>query len=223
MISIDNENISDINIGLIELQNFDLKLDKYVSRILVQNSAGTTVREYNNTTTAKIELDAKQIQGSNVIIEYSIVVTNVGEVAGYARSIIDYMPSDLEFSSELNKDWYEEGNSLYTTTLGNEIINPGESKTVTLTLTKKMGEDNVVSRNNAEIYEDYNNLGFEDENSTPGNNVAGENDTGAADVIISIRTGGVVYMSIGIIIAIVVVAGITAGIIVIRKNSKEEQ
>ena len=86
-----------------------------------------------------------------------------------------------------------------------------------------MGEDNVVSRNNAEIYEDYNNLGFEDGNSTPGNNVAGENDTGAADVIISIRTGGVVYMSIGIIIAIVVVAGITAGIIVIRKNSKEEQ
>ena len=168
-------------------------------------------------------MDAKQIQGSNVIIEYSIVVTNVGEVAGYARSIIDYMPSDLEFSSELNKDWYEEGNSLYTTTLGNEIINPGESKTVTLTLTKKMGEDNVVSRNNAEIYEDYNNLGFEDGNSTPGNNVAGENDTGAADVIISIRTGGVVYMSIGIIIAIVVVAGITAGIIVIRKNSKEEQ
>ena len=223
MISIDNENISDINIGLIELQNFDLKLDKYVSRILVQNSAGTTVREYNNTTTAKIELDAKQIQGSNVIIEYSIVVTNVGEVAGYARSIIDYMPSDLEFSSELNKDWYEEGNSLYTTTLGNEIINPGESKTVTLTLTKKMGEDNVVSRNNAEIYEDYNNLGFEDGNSTPGNNVAGENDTGAADVIISIRTGGVVYMSIGIIIAIVVVAGIKEGIIVIRKNSKEEQ
>ena len=223
IISIDNENISDINIGLIELQNFDLKLDKYVSRILVQNSAGTTVREYNNTTTAKIELDAKQIQGSNVIIEYSIVVTNVGEVAGYARNIVDYMPSDLEFSSELNKDWYEEGNSLYTTTLGNEIINPGESKTVTLTLTKKMGEDNVVSRNNAEIYEDYNNLGFEDGNSTPGNNVTGENDTGTADVIISIRTGGVVYMSIGVIIAIVVVAGITAGIIVIRKNSKEEQ
>ena len=223
MISIDNENISDINIGLIELQNFDLKLDKYVSRILVQNSEGTTVREYNNTTTAKIELDAKQIQGSNVIIEYSIVVTNVGEVAGYARNIVDYMPSDLEFSSELNKDWYEEGNSLYTTTLGNEIINPGESKTVTLTLTKKMGEDNVVSRNNAEIYEDYNNLGFEDGNSTPGNNVTGENDTGTADVIISIRTGGVVYMSIGVIIAIVVVAGITAGIIVIRKNSKEEQ
>lgn len=223
MIHIDNENIEDINIGLIKLQNFDLKLDKYVSRILVQNSAGTTTREYNNTKTAKVELDAKQIQGSNVIVEYNIVVTNVGEVAGYARSIVDYMPNDLEFSSELNKDWYEQGNSLYTTALGNEIINPGESKTITLTLTKKMGEDNVVSRNNAEIYEDYNNLGFEDGNSIPGNRVNGENDMGTADVIISIRTGGVVYMSIGIIIAIIVIAGITTAVIVKRKNAKEEQ
>lgn len=223
MINIDNENISDINIGLIELQNFDLKLDKYISRILIQNSAGTTVREYNNTTTAKVELDAKQMKGSTVIIEYNIVVTNVGEVSGYARSLVDYMPSDLEFSSELNKDWYEQGNALYTTALGNEIINPGESKTVTLTLTKTMGEDNVVSRNNAEIYEDYNDLGMEDGNSTPGNNVSGENDMGSADVIISIRTGGVVYMSIGIIIAIVVIAGVAAGIVVKRKNLKDKQ
>ena len=222
IINIDKENISDISIGLIELQNFDLKLDKYVSRILVQNSAGTTTREYNNATTAKIELDAKQMNGSTVIIEYNIVVTNVGEVAGYARNIVDYMPSDLEFSSELNKDWYEKDNALYTTAFGNDIINPGESKTITLTLTKTMGEDNLVTRNNAEIYEDYNDLGLEDGNSTPGNNVSGENDMGSADVIISIRTGGVVYMSIGITIAIIALAGVIAAIIVKRKNMKDE-
>ena len=199
-----------------------MKLDKYVSRILVQNSAGTTTREYNNATTAKIELDAKQMNGSTVIIEYNIVVTNVGEVAGYARNIVDYMPSDLEFSSELNKDWYEKDNALYTTAFGNDIINPGESKTITLTLTKTMGEDNLVTRNNAEIYEDYNDLGLEDGNSTPGNNVSGENDMGSADVIISIRTGGVVYMSIGITIAIIALAGVIAAIIVKRKNMKDE-
>ncbi len=223
IINITDSNVSDISIGLIELQNFDLKLDKYVSKIVVQNSAGTTVREYSNTNTAKIELDAKQMNGSTVIVEYSIIVTNVGEVAGYARNIIDYMPNDLEFSSELNKDWYESNNSLYTTALGNEIINPGESKTVTLTLTKTMGEDNVVSRNNAEIYEDYNDLGLNDSNSTPGNNANGENDMSSADVIISIRTGGVIYMTIGIVLAIIVIAGITAGIIVKRKNSKSEE
>lgn len=222
ILRIDEENVSNINIGLIELQNFDLKLDKYISRILVQNSAGTTTREYNNSTTAKIELDAKQMKGSNIIIEYNIVVTNVGEVAGYARNIVDYLPSELEFSSELNKDWYERGNALYTTALGNDTINPGESRTVTLTLTKTMGEDNLVTRNNAEIYEAYNDLGLEDSNSTPANNVSGENDMGSADVIISIRTGGVVYMTIGIIIAIIVLAGIVTGIVVKRKNSKEE-
>ena len=222
IIRIDSENVSDINIGLIELQNFDLKLDKYVSRILVQNSAGTTTREYNNATTAKVELDAKQMNGSNIIIEYNIVVTNVGEVAGYARNIVDYMPGDLEFSSELNKDWYERGNALYTTALGNDIINPGESRSVTLTLTKTMGEDNLVTRNNAEIYEAYNNLGLEDSNSTPANNVSGENDMGSADVIVSIRTGGVVYMTIGIIAVIIVLTGIVTGIIVKRKNAKEE-
>ena len=222
ILRIDSENVSNINIGLIELQNFDLKLDKYVSRILVQNSAGTTTREYNNSTMAKIELDAKRMNGSNVIIEYNIVVTNVGEVAGYARNIVDYLPSDLTFNSELNKEWYERGNALYTTALGNEIINPGESKTVTLTLTKTMGEDNLVTRNNAEIYEAYNDLGLVDGNSTPGNNVSGENDMGSADVIISVRTGGVVYMTIGVIIAITVLAGIATGIIVKRKNAKEE-
>ena len=223
IIRIDNENIADTNIGLSELQNFDLKLDKYISRILVQNSSGTTTREYGNSTTAKIELDAKEMSGSTVIIEYNIVVTNVGEVAGYARNIVDYMPSDLEFSSELNKDWYESGNTLHTSILGNEIINPGESKTVTLTLTKTMGEDNLVTRNQAEIYQAYNDLGLEDGNSTPGNNASGENDMGYADVIISIRTGGVVYMSIGITIAIIVLAGVVAGIIVKRKNHKEEE
>ena len=223
IINIDSENVSGINIGLTELQNFDLELNKYVSRILVQNASGTTTREYNNSTTAKIELDAKQMSGSTVIIEYNIVVTNVGEVAGYARNIVDYVPSELEFSSELNKDWYARDDVLYTSALSNDIINPGESRTITLTLTKTMGEDNLVTRNYAEIYEAYNDLGLADGNSTPGNRANGENDMGSADVIISIRTGGVVYMSIGIVLAVMVVAGITSGIIVKRKNAKDKE
>ena len=78
------------------------------------------------------------------------------------------------------------------------------------------------TRNNAEIYEAYNNLGLEDSNSTPGNNASGENDIGSADVIVSIRTGGVIYMTIGVIIAIIVLAGLATGMIVKRKNAKEE-
>ena len=68
-----------------------------------------------------------------------------------------------------------------------------------------------------------NDLGLKDSNSTPGNKANGENDMGSADVIVSIRTGGVIYMTIGIVIAVVLVAGITAGIIVKRKNLKGEE
>ena len=122
----------------------------------------------------------------------------------------------------MNKDWYAKDDVLYTSVLTNDIINPGESRTVTLTLTKTMGEDNLVTRNNAEIYEAYNDLGLVDSNSTPGNKASGENDMGSADVIVSVRTGGVIYMTIGIMLAIIVLAGIATGIIVKRKNAKEE-
>ena len=120
----------DINIGLIELKNFNFRLDKYISKILIQNSAGTTVKEYTDATVAKAELDGKKINGTTVIIEYEIKVTNIGEVDGYVRKIVDYMPSDLKFSSELNKDWYQTGTDLYNTSLANEKITAGQSKSV---------------------------------------------------------------------------------------------
>ena len=221
IIQIDNNSVADINIGLALLQNYDLKLDKYVSRIVMQNSKGTTVREFQDSTLAKAEIDAKQINGTTVIIEYQIKVTNVGEVTGYVRKIADYIPSDMTFSSELNKDWYQTGNTIYTSILSNEPIAAGETKTVTLTLVKSMTEDNTGRINNrAEIAEDYNDLGLKDINSTPGNQEPKENDLGSADVILSIRTGGVVYISIAVAILIVLI--IIGFVIWKKKNPKKE-
>lgn len=222
IIQIDNNNISDINIGLIKLQNFDLKLDKFVSKILVQNSAGTTVTEYNDSTMAKTEIHSKLINGSTVIIEYKIRVTNAGEVDGYVKKIADYIPSDLKFSSELNRDWYQTGSNLYNTSLANEKILAGESKEVTLVLTKAMTENNVGRVNNtAEIVEAYNELGLQDSNSTPGNKTQGENDMGSADVIISIGTGeAILYTSIIVIFVIAILGVVT--IILIKKIKKNE-
>lgn len=222
IITINNQDISDIDIGLAELKDFDLQLEKYVTRILVQNSNGTTVKEYGNSTLAKLELDAKQVNGTTIVVEYAIKVTNAGEVPGTARKIVDYMPNDFTFSSELNKDWYQTGDALYTNALANEEIASGESRTLTLTLTKSMTEDNTGRTNNlAEIAEDYNDLGISDINSTPANRAQGENDMGSADVIISIRTGGGIY--IGIIVTIIVaLAGVTVVVMKKRKNQTEE-
>ena len=170
---------------------------------------------------AKAELDAKQINGTTVIVEYQIKVTNVGEVTGYVRRIADYIPSDMTFNSELNKDWYQTGDTVYTSILSNEPIAAGETKTVTLTLVKSMTENSTGRMNNrAEIAEDYNDLGLSDINSTPGNQVSGENDMGSADVILSIRTGGALYISIAVVILVILV--ITGFVIWKKRNHIKE-
>ena len=48
-----DKELENIDAGFIENEVFDLNLNKYVSRITVQNKAGTTVKEYNKEQLAK--------------------------------------------------------------------------------------------------------------------------------------------------------------------------
>ena len=130
-------------------------------------------------------------------------VTNKGDVAGYAKKIIDYLPEGMTFNSSLeaNSSWYTgtDGN-IYSTALADRELSPGESATIKLVLTKQMTEENVGIVNNlAEIYDDYNIYGISDTNSTPANKAQGENDLGTADAVISVKTGEV-FIHISIII-----------------------
>lgn len=189
------DNIFNVNIGLKEKVNYDMELNKYISRIVVQNKKGTKTYEYDNSTFEKIEIAPKQLEGSIVILEYTIKVKNTGEIPGYITNIVDYLPSGLTFSSELNQNWYLSGNYLYSKALANEKINPGEEKEVKLILTKNMTKDNTgLINNRAEIYETYNEYGNLDIDSTPNNQVSNEDDIGSVDVIISINTGGSVLI-----------------------------
>lgn len=207
IIKMDSENIANINIGLITAKKYDLQLDKFISKVTIQNKT-TTTKTYENATLAKEEIHAKQVNGSTVIVEYIIRVTNNGDVPAYVRKIVDYLSSDYKFSSELNKDWYQSGNDVYCTSLANAKLEPGESKDVKLTVIKEMTESNTgLVNNTAEIAESYNEYGLKDINSTEGNKVNGENDMGSADLIISIKTGEVV-MTITLVITSIVILGV---------------
>ena len=207
VIKVENENIANINIGLITAKKYDLQLDKYISKVTVQNST-TTTHTYENTTLAKEEIHAKEVNGSTVIVEYTIRVTNNGDVAAYVRKIADYLSSDYEFNSQLNKDWYQSGNEVYCTSLANTKLEPGESKDVKLTVIKTMTESNTgLVNNTAEIVESYNEYGLTDINSTEGNKAKGENDMGSADLIISIKTGEVV-MTVTLVITTIAILGV---------------
>ena len=207
-ITIENSSIANINMGLIEKKNFDLSLNKKVKQISMANTKKTKTTKYN-TQLAKIDLDYKYINNTKVAVEYEITVTNEGEIPGYASKIVDYLPDGFDFSAELNKDWYTSNKNIETRALADTVINPGESQTVTLVLTKSMNENgNGIYCNTAEIAEDYNEYGQADSDSTPGNNKEGEDDQSSANVILGLKTGGpVTYITLTLsIMALICVA-----------------
>ena len=207
-----------MDIGLVTNKTADLKLDKYVSTITVQNKDGVKTYNYSETTLAKLEIAAKRMSGSVVVVEYVMVVTNEGNIPMYAKNVVDYMPKDMKFNSDLNSNWYagNDGN-LYSTELANTAINPGESKNIKLVLTKTMTDNNTgISNNRAEIYEQYNELGIADVDSTPGNQVQDEDDLGTANVIINVKTGEGVTYTCTILVGMVM---LITGIYFIRKKT----
>lgn len=215
-----NSNIRNIDIGLYGEEKFDLRLDKYISKIkLTTPTIGTKEYNYDNSTFEKIEVLRQNVDKSSIVIEYKIVVTNEGALPGYVNKIIDYLPKDVNFNTELNKDWYlsKDSGCIYNTSLDNQKINPGESREVSLILTKKITKSSIgsVVCNMAEIYQATNEAGLPDIDSEQANKLETEDDLGTANIILSIVTGKIV----GYITIIIIAAGIIAtGIIIIKKK-----
>ena len=207
-INLDNANAYNIDLGLANKRTFHLKLDKVVSRITL-SSPDYEKEVYNfDNKIAKVEAQNKYVETTTAVVEYTIRITNVGEIAGYAKSIVDYIPVDMTFNSELNPNWFigKDGNG-YTTSLSNTIINPGETKEVSIILTKKLTADNTgTERNVAEIAESYNEYGIADIASINGNRKDGEDDMTSSDAVILTSTGketsSIVGISIGLLAVI---------------------
>lgn len=189
-VSIEDKSVANVDLGLTDDNIFDLKLDTIVEKMTIQNSAENNEFASENGKLSKIDIDPDLVNGSKVLIEYKVTVENQGTISGKATKLVDYMPSDLEFDSSLNPDWYlgADGN-LYTTALKDEAINPGETKEIKLILIKNMTEKNTgLIHNSIEIADAENDKGIADIDSTPGNKLA-EDDLSYADSIVGITTG----------------------------------
>ena len=100
-VKLEDKDITNVDIGLIENAKFDLSLNKYISKVILTNKAGTTTYEYENTNFAKVEISARRIAGTVMLVEYDLQVTNEGDVDGYVEDVIDYLPDGLVFTSEI--------------------------------------------------------------------------------------------------------------------------
>lgn len=210
-IKLEKADIKNIDIGLIENAKFDLSLEKYVTKVVVTNSTESVNYDFGESTLAKIEIAAKKLAGSTILVQYEIKVSNEGDIQGYANDILDYIPKELEFNSEMNPDWYLDSQGLlHNKALEKIAIEPGKSQTVKLVLTKTLNSNSTGTIENiAEIGTATNLEEIKDIDSTPGNKLGGEDDIGSASLIISIRTGGpTLYIGIVLISLAVLEIGI---------------
>lgn len=211
----------DIDIEKVKVQYFDLALLKWVSKVIVTEDGVTTERETGHTgletpePIVKVELDKNKLSKTTVKFEYTIKITNEGQIAGYAKEISDYIPEGLEFIQEDNPQWTQADGKVTTRQLENTLLQPGESATVTILLTWKNDQNNLdLKINTAEISEDYNDYGSHDIDSTPNNKVEGEDDIDTAPVILSLKTGQdrIYYVLIGTILLTII-----GGVALIKK------
>ena len=104
-----------------------------------------------------MEIRGSRIDKTTVKFKFKIKVTNEGEIAGYVKELIDYVPEGLEFVAEDNPLWREEDGKILTDQLKDTLLEPGESATVEIVLTWINSKDNLGLKTNwAEIYEDDN-------------------------------------------------------------------
>lgn len=160
LIEVTNRNLYSIDLGLTLKAKFNLKLDAGISSITVNTKKGTKKTEYNMSNLAKTEIRSSLINGATVIIEYTLKITNDSDLPGSVTQLMA-SPNGLVFNSNANSNWYEgNDNNIYISSLANDIINPGESKEIKLTLMKQMTNNNSGQiDNNFTITKTYNEKG----------------------------------------------------------------
>ena len=194
-----NEGEDDQDIEKVKVQYFDLSLRKWVTQAIVNKKGEETVIETGHKAEddpeeiVAVDLKDSEIATTTVKFKYSIRVTNEGTIAGYAKEIKDYIPDGLIFVPEDNPEWTQnEDGTIVTTQAENILLEPGESTEVEVILTwDKVAQNFGVMDNWAEISKDDNDFDSPDIDSTPDNNVHGEDDIDDAPVMVTVKTGEV--------------------------------
>lgn len=163
-IRIKDSSISDVNIGLIKIGTFDLEINAEVNRIVLINENNSHSYNPEDSKMAKFELYTKNLENIAGAVEYDIKITNKGEIPGYAKQVKANLYDKLALEENLNPVWYSGiDGEIYSNTLADTIINPGETQTIKLYLYKEKNELGLFT-NSFEITKDYNEYAIEDTN-----------------------------------------------------------
>ena len=206
-INISNQSKTHIDMGLVENGTYDLSLNKYITNVKLTYGTQEENYSYDNSKLAKVEVPAKKVDNAKVTIEYKIEVKNEGNVDAIIESIADYKPDGLDFDKSLNSGWnIDNQNNLTNVSMLGSKLEPGKSRSVTLYLTKILSKDSMGTfTNGAEILKTSNLMNLKDIDSVEGNKNKTEDDYSEAQVVISVKTGIVIYAGIILVIMLLIV------------------
>lgn len=128
------ESVENMNIGLISRKNFGFDISKYITKIDLNYN--NTLNTYNYDNQNKVLLSVKNSLRASAKIYYGIKIENNSTKAGYVKLIDENIPNGLTFDANdsTNKGWFYQNGSLQNISLENDLINPGESRYLTIAL-----------------------------------------------------------------------------------------
>lgn len=128
------EKAEDMNIGLINRKEFGFDLNKYITKIDLNTTAGLNTYNYENQ--SRVVLSVKNSLKATARVYYGINIENNSTKAGYIRLVDENIPEGMTFdpSDPYNSQWFSSDGSVRSIALQNDLINPGESRYLKIAL-----------------------------------------------------------------------------------------
>ena len=171
-------------------QTFNLSVEKLIDRITV-NGVEHSLKDGLD----QIDVVASKVQETDIVVTYKIVVSNPSEIAGTATAI-ESIPDFFRVTDGTSAEWTENGKSLNTTV----ELQPGETKELTVVLRWIKNSNNFGLQVNTVTLQKVENPANYEETDLSDN-------TAIAEVIFSVKTGGV-DLSIVLGTALIVMVGV---------------
>ena len=189
---------------------FDLKIEKQIKNIEVNvDGSVSKITKKNADELVKVDLPKSKVEKTTLTVTYTIKVSNVGELAGYATGIADNIPERMELV-EGQDAWEARNNVAVLNKYSNTLLKPGDSFEEDITLKIKLTNNDVGTKiNSAEITTYYNDEGVKD--NTPDNKTE-------EPLLITVKTGEEQIIAISAVIALLSATAIVY--VIKRKNSK---
>ena len=189
-----------------EPKPFNIGIDKTISKVTVNGKE----QKIDNNKLTKVEIYRKNVNDTKVEIEYTIKITNNGEIDGKAI-IREDIPDGM---SVVNNDETWEEKDGYLSKVIPEI-KAGETKEYKITLAWDGGDKNLGEKNNkVEITQTDNIPGFKDNND--------QDNSSEATVMINVSTGSIPWPLVIGLLALVGLEGVTLSYARILTNKQKK-